>query len=162
MTDQSGLHTPDAAMPFAHAQQAMGGDRRVGTLDPNQLSLAQGRCAINESRGGRAEHHPTRRGDRLHPLSHPDLLTDRGVTERPRTDLTGDHLTRVQAHPQPQVDTVAIVDLCRDPLGFLLNAQGGQASANSVILQRYRRAEDGHDAVAGELAQGPVVAHHRG
>jgi len=99
-TDQSRLSTPDA-MLFADAQQTVDAHRLLGTLDLNQLDLAQGRRAINQSRGGRAEHHPTRRGDRLHALSHPDLLTDRGVTERPRTDLTGDHLTRVQAHPQP-------------------------------------------------------------
>ena len=55
--------------------------RLVGTLDANHLRLAESRCAINQSRGGRAEHHPTRRSDRLHPLRHPDLLTDGGVTE---------------------------------------------------------------------------------
>ena len=128
-TDQIRLSTPDSAMPFTHAQQPTGGHRLVGTLDLNQLGLAEGRCALNQSRGGRAEHHPTRRSDRLHPLRHPDLLTDRGVTERPRTDLTGDHLTGVQAHPQPEVDTVAIVDLGREPLRLLLNAQGRQAGA---------------------------------
>ena len=99
-TDQIRLGTPDAAMPVRHAQQPLGRHWLVGTLDPNHLRLAQSRCAINQSRGGRAEHHPTRRSDRLHPLSHPDLLTDGGVTERRRTDFTGDHLTRVQAHPQ--------------------------------------------------------------
>ena len=98
--------------------------RFLGALDPNRLRLAESRRPIHQSRGGRAEHHPTRRGDRLHPLSHPDLLTDGGVTERPRTDLTGDHLTGVQANPQPQVDTVALLDLGGEPLRFLLNAQG--------------------------------------
>ena len=88
-------------------------DRFVSTLDANQLRLAKSRCAINQSRGGRAEHHPTGRSDRLHPLGHPHLLTDRGVTERPRTHFTGDHLTGVQAHPQLQLHTVAILDLGR-------------------------------------------------
>ena len=84
-------------------------DRLIGTLDLNQLRLTESRCAINQSRGGRAEHHPTRRSDRLHPLRHPDLLTDGGVTQSTRTDLTGDHLTGVQAHPQPQIHAVAVV-----------------------------------------------------
>ena len=92
-----------SAMPFLHAQQPLGRDGLIGTLDLNQLRLTESRCAINQSRGGRAEHHPTRRRDRLHPLSHPHLLTDGGVTERTRTDLTGDHLTRVQADPQLQL-----------------------------------------------------------
>ena len=102
-TDQIRLSTLDSAMPFPHAQQPMGRDRLIGTLDLNQLRLAESRCAINQSRGGRAEHHPTRRSDRLHPLRHPHLLTDGGVTERPRTDLTGDHLTGVQARPAAAV-----------------------------------------------------------
>ena len=102
-THQIRLDTLDQAMPFLHAQQPLGRDRLIGTLDLNQLRLAESRCAINQSRGGCAKHHPTRRSDRLHPLSHPHLLTDSGVTERPRTDLTGDHLARVQAHPQPQI-----------------------------------------------------------
>ena len=110
-------------MPVSHAQQPMGGHWLVGTLDPNQLRLAESRCAINQSRGGGAEHHPARRSDRLHALSHSDLLTERGVTQSARTDLTGDHLTGVQAHPQPQVHTVAILDLGCEPLRLLLNAQ---------------------------------------
>ena len=136
--------------------------RLVGTLDLNQLGLAQGRCAINQSRGGRAEHHPTRRGDRLHPLSHSDLLTDGGVTEWAGTDFTGDHLTGVQAHPQLQVHTVALSDVDRKPLRLLLYAQRRQAGAESVVLQRDWRAEHRHDAVAGELAHRSAVAlHHR-
>ena len=134
-TDQIRLGALDKAMPFLHAQQPLGRDRLIGTLDVHHLRLAESRCAINQSRGGRAEHHPARRRHRLHPLSHPHLLTDSGVTERPRTDLTGDHLTRVKAHPQPQFHTVAVVDLDGEPLGLLLNAQGCQTGTNSVILQ---------------------------
>ena len=149
-------------MPFAHAQQPTGRDRFIGTLDLNQLRLAESRCALNQSRGGRAEHHPTRRSDRLHPLRHPHLLTNSGVTQSARTDLTGDHLTGVQAHPQLQLHTVAVSDLGGKPLRLLLNAQRRQAGANSVVLQRHRRAEHRHDAVAGELVHRAAVAlHHR-
>ena len=90
--------------------------RFIGTLDLNQLRLAESRYTINESRGRCAQHHPAGRSDRLHPLSHPHLLADGGVTERARTDFTGDHLTRVQAHPQLEIDTVAILDLGGKPL----------------------------------------------
>ena len=154
-TDQIRLSTPDGVMPFAHAQQAMGGHWLLGTLDANHLWLTESRCAIDESRGRRAQHHPAGRSDRLHPLSHPDLLADGGVTERPRTDLTSDHLTRVQADPQLQLDTVAVLDVDGKPLRFLLNAQGRQAGTNSVVLQCHRRTEHRHDAVAGELATVP-------
>ena len=149
-------------MPFLHAQQPLGRDGLIGTLDLNQLRLAESRCAFNQSRGGRAEHHPTRRSDRLHPLSHPHLLTDGGVTERARTDLTGDHLTRVQAHPQLQVHTVAVLDLDGKPLRLLLHTQRRQAGANGVVLQRHGRAEHRHDPVAGELVhRAAVPLHHR-
>ena len=92
----------------------------------------------------------------------PTCFADGGVTARPGTDVTGDHLAGVQAHPQPQVHTVAILDLDRKPLRLLLNAQGRQAGANSVVFQRDWRAEHRHDAVAGELTDRAAVAlHHR-
>ena len=108
-TNKIRLSTPDSVTPLRHAQQPLGGHWLVGTFNLNQLRLAESRRALDEPRRGRAEHHPTRRGHRFHPLRHPDLLTDGGVTERPRTDLTGDHLTGVQSHPQLQVHTVAVV-----------------------------------------------------
>ena len=81
-TDQIGLSAADGVMLIAHAQQAAGGDWFFGALDPNRLRLAESCCAFNQSCGGRAEHHPARRSDRLHPLSHTHLLTDGGVTQR--------------------------------------------------------------------------------
>jgi hypothetical protein len=66
----------------AHAQQAAGGHWFFGTLDLNQLDLAQNRYAINQLRGGRAEHHPTRRSDRLHALRHAHLLANGGIAQR--------------------------------------------------------------------------------
>ena len=90
-------------MPFPHAQQPPGRHGLVGTFDADHLRFAESRSALDKSRCGRAEHHPTRRGHRLHPLRHADLLTDGGVAERTRTDLTGDHLTGVQPHPQLKI-----------------------------------------------------------
>ena len=109
-------------MPFAHAQQPTGGHRRVGTLDLNQLRFADSRCALNQPRGGHAEHHPAGRRSRLHSLGQADLLANGGVTRGAGADVTGNHLAGVQAHPQPQVHTVAIVDLDGKPLRLLLNA----------------------------------------
>jgi hypothetical protein len=93
------------------------------------------------------------RSDRLHPLGHPHLLTDRGVTRRPGPDLTGDHLARVQADPQLQFDTVAVLDLNRELCSFVLDGQGRQAGANSVILQR-----DWCNAVASALITSSAAA----
>ena len=68
-------------------------------FDVHQLAFTQHRGSSDQSRGGLAEHHSTWRSDRFHPLGHADLITDGGVTERARTDFTGDDLTRIQAHP---------------------------------------------------------------
>jgi hypothetical protein len=46
-TDQIRLDTRDQAMPFLHAQQPLGRDGLIGTLDLNQLRLTEGGCAVN-------------------------------------------------------------------------------------------------------------------
>src|SRR5262249_39946980 len=120
-THQTRLSTPDSVTPFRHTQQPMGGHRLVGTLDADTLDFTESRCALNESRCRAAEDPTTRRGHRFHPLRHTAFLTPTGVSERPRADFTGDHLTGVQAHPQPQVDTVAVFDLSDQPGGLLLD-----------------------------------------
>jgi hypothetical protein len=120
------------------------------------------RCAFNQSRGGRAEHHPTRRSDRLHPLGHPDLLTDCRVTQSTRTYFTGYHLTGVQPHTQLEFHTVAVSDFDSKPRRLLLKAEGSHACTCRVVLESHWRAEHRHDPVAGELVHGPAVAlHHR-
>ena len=96
--------------------------------------------------------------DRLHPLRHPDLRTNGGVTERPRTDLTGDHLTGVKSHPQLEVHTVALLDFDGKPLRLFLDGQGRQAGPYRVVLKRDWRAEHCHDAVAGETADRAAVS----
>jgi hypothetical protein len=59
------------------------------------------------------------------PLRHADLLTDGGVTEWPRTDLTGDHVTGVKSHPQLEVHTIALLDVGCKPLRLLLDVLPG-------------------------------------
>jgi hypothetical protein len=82
----------------------------------------------------------------------------RAVTQRARTDLTGDDLAGVQTHPEPQVDTVAVCDRSAQSRGLILNAQRCKTSPDCMILQRHGRAEHRHDAIAGELAQCAAVA----
>ena len=79
-------------MPVAHAQQPAGGHRFLGAFDLNQLTFTEIRRTLNKSRRGVAEHHATRRSHRFHPLRHPHLFANGGVTKSTRTDLTGDHL----------------------------------------------------------------------
>ena len=62
--------TADQPAPTRHARegdavppcpQPLGRDRLIGTLNAHHLRLAQGRCAVNQSCGGCAQHHPARR-----------------------------------------------------------------------------------------------------
>jgi hypothetical protein len=117
---------------------------------------------LDQPCGGLREHHRARGRHRFHPLRHADLLTDCGVTEWARTDFTGDHLTGVESHSQLQIHTVAVFDLGGQTSCFLLDVQRRQTAANSVVLQRHRRAEHSHDAVAGELCNRAAVTLHNG
>src|SRR6185295_12612440 len=99
-----------------NSQQLPYGHRSGCALDCRHLRLAEHRGVRHQSCRGLAQHHPTGRRDRFHPLCQSDLLTDRCVTERTRTDLTGDLLAGIQAHPQPQLNTVAACN----PLGQTL------------------------------------------
>ena len=110
---------PDAVSPCPAAARR---DRFVSTLDLHQFRLAEISGAVDESRGGRAEHYPAGRRGRLHPLRHADLFTDGGVTESAGTYFAGDDLTGVEPDPHLEVDAVALPDLDRKPLRFLLDA----------------------------------------
>ena len=68
--------------------------------------FAQYGGAFDQSSSRFAEHHRARRGDRFHPLRHPDLLPNGGVTQGARTDLPRNHFTGIQPHPQLQIDAV--------------------------------------------------------
>ena len=109
-------------MVFSDAQQPTGGHWLIGSLNVDHLRFTEHHRALDQSCGGRAEHHPTSRSGRLHPLSHPDLLTDGGVSERPTTDFTSDHQAGVKSHPELQINAVALTDVGRKSLRLLLNA----------------------------------------
>ena len=58
--------------------------------------------------------------------ANPTVLAGRGVTQRPRADLTGDHPTRIQAHPQPQRHAVAALHLGGQPVRLLLDGSAAR------------------------------------
>ena len=59
-TNKIRLGTVKRVMPFLHTHESPGRHRLIGTLDLNELSLAESRCAINQPCGGLAAHHLTR------------------------------------------------------------------------------------------------------
>ena len=153
---------PDLAISRADRHQPASAHRFVGPLDAHPLRFSQHHGVLDQPRGRLRQHHPARGRHRFHPLRKPDRLAGRGVSQRPRTDLTGDHPTRIQAHPHPQSHAVAAPHFGRQPVRLLLDGQRGQAPPKSMILQRNRGAEDRHHPVAGVL-HGPaaVALHHR-
>ncbi len=154
-TDQARLGAPDQAIPRADRHQPARAHRFVGALDAYPLRFSQRHGVLDQLRGRLREHHPARGRHRFHPLRKPDRLAGRGVTQRPRADLTGDHPTRIQAHPQPQRHAVAAGHLGRQPVGLLLDGQRGKARPKSMILQRNWGAEQRHHPVAGVLHAPP-------
>ena len=148
-TDQARLGAPDQALPRADPHQPARGNRFVGALDVHPFRFRQRHGVLDQPRGGLREHHPARGRHRFHPLGEPDRLADRGVTQRPRTELTGDHPTRIQAHPQLQRHAVAALHLGGQPVRLFLDGQRSETCAKSVILQRHRGAEERHHPVAG-------------
>ena len=135
----------------------------ISALDVDQLRFTQARHGLDQPSGGGTEHHPARRGDRLHPLRHADLLADRGVPGSAGADLPGDHLPRVQPDPQLKIHTITAGHLIGQIADATVDVQGGPACPQGVVFQRDWRPEHGHDPVAGELVHRPAVAfHHSG
>ncbi len=87
-----------------HPEQAARRHWGVGALDRHHLRFAEDDYAPDELRGRIAEHDPAGRRRGLHSLRHPDLLADCGVTNCGGTELAGNHLARVQAHPQKKAE----------------------------------------------------------
>src|ERR1700731_1599782 len=163
------LAAHEARMPTTHpvfsrrGQQPTRRHRGRGTLNKDEFLCAQGKIVLNEAGGSLAGYPPPRRRDRLHPLSHPDLLTNGGVTESARTDLTSNHLARVQPDPQLEIDTVAAFNFDGKWPRILLDCQRCETGTDSVVLQGHGCAEHRHDPVAGETAdRAPETLYHPG
>ena len=160
-TDQACFGAPGQAIPRADPHQPARGNRFVGPLDAHPFRFGQHHGVLDEPRGRLREHHPARGRHRFHPLGEPDRLADRGVAQRPRTDLTGDHPTRIQSHPQLQSHAIAAGHLGREPVRHLLDGQRSQTCSKSMILQRNWGAEQRHHSVT-RVFHGPaaVALHH--
>ena len=151
-----------ARLMLLDGQQLPRPDRGVVALDRMQFCLFEQHRVFDQSGRRLTEHDPTGRRYRFHPLRHPDLFTDGGVTRVARTDFAGNDLTRIQPDAQLQGDAVAVHHISRERDGLTLDLQRGDAGTNRVVLQRHRRTEHRHDPVAGELVDGAAVAlHHR-
>ncbi len=161
-TDQVRIGAPELAFAWADGQQAARAHRFVCPLDVHPFGFGQQHGVLDQPRGRLREHHPARGRHRFHPLGKTDGLAGRGVAQGSRTDVTGDHPTGVQAHPQLQCHAIAALHLGCQSARLVLDGQRRKARPKSVILQRNWGAEQRHHPVA-RLLRGPAVAlhHHR-
>ena len=149
-------------MSRADRHQPASADRFVGPLDAHPFRFSQHDAVLDQPCGRFRQHHPARRRHRFHPLRHPDLLADYPVAQRPRTDLTGNYPTGIEAHPQPQSQPIAALHVGCQPVRFLLDGHCGQATPKRVIFQRHWGTEECHQPVAGVLhAPAAVTLHDR-
>jgi hypothetical protein len=132
------------------------------SLDVHHFWLTQHGDVLDEPRGGVTQHHATFWRHRFHALRHTNLLADDGVGRCPRIDFTGDYLTGIQTHAQPQLNPIVAFDLSRQGARFALDVQRSKACPNSVVLKRKRRAKRCHDPVAGELVDRAAIALYDG
>ena len=73
-------------------------------------------------------------------------------------DLSDDHLARVDPHPHRETQPLRSADLDRVGGELALQRERRPARALRVVLVRDRRAEQRHDAVAGELVHRALEA----
>ena len=106
-SDEVRVGAPNQAIAWADRDQPVCAHRFVSPFDAHRLRVGQNHSMLDESRGRFRQHHPAGRRHRFHPLREPDRLADRAIPQRPGTDRTGDHPTRIQPYSQPQRHAVA-------------------------------------------------------
>ncbi len=87
-------------------------------------------------------------------------MADRGVAVLAAADRAGDHLARVDPDPHREVEPVFAAQLGGVLGDVVEHAQRREAGATGVVLVGDRRAEDGHDPVAGEFVDRALEAAH--
>ncbi len=98
-------------------------------------------------------------GERFHPLRQADGVALRGVVHvEIVADLADHHLARVEADARREADTMFALHLGGVARNRIAQVQRRVAGAARVILVRDRRAEQRHDAVAGELVDEALEA----
>ena len=104
------------------------------------------------------EHAPGRRG-RLQARGEVRGVADGGVVHaQVVADAADHHDARVDADAHAEIDAVRVGELLAQRLERALHAERSQHGAPRRVLERDRRAEDRHDAVAGELVHRALVA----
>ena len=136
-------------------------DRLAGALDLELAEVLEVEEAGGELGGVLGDVSLAGLGQRLHPLGEADGVADRGVVALAAlADPPGDHLAGVDPDPGREVEALAAAQLGRVLGDVVEHLQGGVTGAPGVVLVGDRRAEDGHDPVAGELVDRALELGH--
>jgi len=151
----------EAGAQCAHALELEDADRLGGALDLRRAEIAQ--CDIASDALGGCLAHADRVGRRhlLHALRQTDGVPLRGVVHAQIVaDLAHYHLAGVEPHAHREVDGARQSQFVSPAFQLVARMQRRVAGALRVVLVRDRRAEEGHDAVAGVLVHRPLEAVH--
>src|SRR5437660_11062870 len=100
-----------------------------------------------------------RRRQLLHAGAEPDDVPLRGVVHaQVVADSPDDDLARVEAHPHREIEPALAPHVFGERPEVACQLKRGRAGALGVVLVGDRGAEERHDAVAGVLVDGPLIA----
>ena len=131
--------------------------RFVGALNGDDFDWPKVRGSLDEAGGRLRTQHTAWWRRSLHPLRHPDMMTNGGVCG---ADLARNDLAGVKSDAELQIDIVASKYFGGQLFGRCLDLQRGDASPHGVVFKRGRGAEHRHHAVASELVDGALIVLH--
>ena len=146
---------PDLA-PAPQLEHAHGSARALEALLAAVVEVEEAR---RQPRGLLGHRDAARGGQLLDPGGQPDDVALGGVVhakvvaDPPHHDLAG-----VQAHPHRELEPALAAHVLGERAELVRQVQGGRTGPLGMVLVRDRGAEQRHDAVAGVLVDGALVA----
>jgi hypothetical protein len=128
------------------------------TFDLHPLDRSEQSRVLDQARRRRRAHNPAGVCGRLHPLGHPDGMSDGGIAAGADANLAGDHLTGVHTDPNLQIYAVSPQYVGGQTTCDRLNLQGADARPQSVIFERHWSAEQRHQPIASEFVDRALVS----
>jgi hypothetical protein len=135
-----------------HTLEIEDAQRLAQPLEPGLPKVSEREVAGNEACRILCEEHFPRLGDLLHPCREPYGMSLRRVIHaQVVSDPADDHLARIEAHADREVQTMLEPHLVRVAPKLPLEVQRRIAGTLCVVFVRDRRAEQRHDAVTSVL-----------
>ena len=159
----AGARTVQARSERAGSFQIEHGHRLGHALDLDAAPVAQLEIACDQPRRLLGEADVPGFGERFHAPRDADIVAERGIVHREVVaDPADHHLARVEADADVELDGVPRTHALREGTHRVADVQGREAGWLGVIFMRYRRTEQRHDVIAGELVDRALEPMHAG